>query len=108
MAALLEVVPTIGPTVTFIVVTLVALLISPILALKAGAVCAGVQLLENALLVPVVMAAAMKLDPVTVLLAIFIAGSLAGPLGVLVAIPLAVMIKVVLLYYYAEPSSPRP
>lgn len=104
LAGLLEVIPNLGPTVTFIVVTLVALAISPVLALKAGSVAIVVQLLENSVLVPVVMATTVKLDPVTVALAVVIGGSLAGPLGVLVAIPLAVAIKVVLLHFYAHGS----
>ncbi len=102
IAGLLEVIPNFGPTVTFLIVTTVALLFSPFLALKAGAVAIVVQLLENSLLAPVVLATAVDLDPVTVALAVFVGAALAGPLGVLVSIPLAVMIKVILIYFYAQ------
>ncbi len=108
IAGLLEVVPNFGPTITFIVVTIVGLLFSPFLALKAGAVAIGVQLLENSLLSPLVLATAVDLDPVTVALAILTGGALAGPAGILVSIPLAVMIKVILLYFYAQGTDVVP
>lgn len=104
IAGLLEAIPNFGPTITFITVTLVGFAISPILAVKAAAVALVVQLLENSLLAPLVLAKAVDVAPITVALAVLIGGFLRGPLGVLVSIPLAVMIKVVLLYFYAQDS----
>ncbi len=108
IAGFLEIIPNFGPTVTFLTVTLVALIISPFLALKAGIVALGVQLLENSLIAPVVLSKAVDIDPVTVALAVLVGGTLGGAFGVLASIPLAVMIKVTLLYFYAQDSGLVP
>jgi predicted PurR-regulated permease PerM len=104
LAGLLEIVPNIGPTITTIVVALVGLLIHPILALEAAGITIVVQLLENTLLVPLVLGKSVGLDPVTVIFAVFLAGSLAGVIAAIIAIPLALIAKIVLLYFYAEES----
>ncbi|MCL6520054.1 MAG: AI-2E family transporter [Armatimonadetes bacterium] len=104
VAGLLEIVPTFGPVLTTIIVAIVAVLINPVLALKAAGVTILVQVVENVLLAPLVMAKAVGLEPVTVALSVLIGGSLAGIVGALVAIPLAVIIKIVLIYFYADES----
>jgi predicted PurR-regulated permease PerM len=54
------------------------------------------QQVENHLLQPVIFARTVKLNPLTVLIAILIAAELAGILGALLAIPVASIIQVVL------------
>lgn len=107
LAGLLELVPNLGPIATTVLVTLVALMIDPFLALKAGAVTIGVQLLENSILSPVVMGKTVGLDPVTVLFSLFLGGSVAGVLGAIIAVPLAMMVKIVILYFYVSDSDLR-
>lgn len=104
LAGILEFVPNIGPITTSVIVIGIGLLIHPILGLKAGVVTIGVQLLEGSFLAPVVMGKAVGLNPVTVIFAIFVGGKAAGIIGAIVAIPLAVLIKIVLLYFYASES----
>lgn len=104
LAGILELVPNIGPITTSVVVISIGLVIHPILGLKAGIVTIGVQLLENLFLAPVVMGRAVGLNPVTVIFAIFAGGKAAGIIGAIVAIPLAVLIKIVILYFYASDS----
>ena len=53
------------------------------------------QQLENHLLQPVILARTVKLNPLTVLVAILVAVELAGILGALLAIPVAGMIQVI-------------
>jgi predicted PurR-regulated permease PerM len=53
------------------------------------------QQLENHLLQPLIFARTVKLNPLTVIVAILIAAQLAGILGALLAIPLASMIQVI-------------
>lgn len=102
IAGLLELIPNFGPIVTSILVAIVGLLIDPVLALKGVGVTIAVQILENAFLVPIVMSKAVGLDPVTVAFSIFIGGRISGILGALIAIPLAMMIKIVILYFYVK------
>ena len=54
------------------------------------------QQLENHLLQPMVFARTVKLNPLTVIIAILIAAELLGILGALLAIPIASMIQVIL------------
>jgi predicted PurR-regulated permease PerM len=89
-------------------VPLVGATIGGIVAVAAGfihSVPAGVtvliffvlyQQLENHLLQPLVFARTVKLNPLTVIIAILIAVELAGILGALLAIPVASMIQVIL------------
>jgi predicted PurR-regulated permease PerM len=60
------------------------------------------QQVENHLLQPVIMGRTVKLSPLTVVLAILFAVQLAGILGALLAIPVAGMLKVVLLDVWAH------
>ena len=53
------------------------------------------QQLENHLLQPLIFSRTVKLNPLTVLIAILLAVELAGILGALLAIPIASMIQVV-------------
>lgn len=102
MAGLLEVVTNVGPTIVTLTVAAIGLLISPILALEAAAVTVVVQILENTLLAPLVLSKSAGLDPVTVILAIFLGGSLAGVLGAIIAIPIALVVKIVIVYFYGR------
>jgi predicted PurR-regulated permease PerM len=53
------------------------------------------QQLENHLLQPLIFSRTVKLNPLTVLVAILIAVELAGLLGALLAIPVAGMIQII-------------
>lgn len=101
LAGSLEAIPSLGPVITTLIIGVVSVLTDPLLALQAVGVAVAVQLIENALLVPIIMGKAVGLSPVTVLFAVFLGGFAVGILGALVAIPLALMIKVVILYFYA-------
>ena len=102
IGGLLELIPSFGPAFTTILVGLVGLLIDPVLGLKAIGVTIAVQLLENSFLAPVVMGKAVGLSPLTVVFAIFIGGTLTGVIGAILAIPLAMIIKIYILYFYAD------
>ena len=53
------------------------------------------QQVENHLLQPLIFARTVKLNPLTVLVAILVAVELAGILGALLAIPIASMLQVI-------------
>ena len=55
-----------------------------------------IQFLDGNVLVPIMLSHAVKLHPVTILLAVFIFGSVWGVLGVLFAIPLATFARILL------------
>jgi predicted PurR-regulated permease PerM len=104
IAGLLELIPNFGPLTTTVIVALVGFLISPWLGVKGIIVTTGVQLLENTFLSPYIMAKAVGLNPVTIIFSIFLGAALAGVLGAIIAVPIATIVKIVILYFYASES----
>jgi predicted PurR-regulated permease PerM len=102
IAGLLELIPNFGPLATTIIVALVGFLISPWLGVKGIIVTMGVQLLENTFLSPYIMSKAVGLNPVTIIFSIFLGAALAGVLGAIIAVPIATIVKIVILYFYAS------
>jgi putative permease len=95
IAGLGEAIPVIGPIISCVPPLLVMLASDPIKALWVVVLFVVVQQVEGNLLVPRIMATAMKLHPVPVLFCVVIMGSLTGPIGLLLAIPLLAIIKIV-------------
>lgn len=95
-AGLLEIVPIIGPIISAVPAVLVALTVSPGLALVVMALYILIQQLENSLVVPTVMRKAVGLSPLVTILALMIGGRLAGVGGALLSIPLVLVVEVIL------------
>lgn len=95
IAGVLEVVPVIGPIISAIPSILVALSISPVLALGVAAMYFVIQQVENNIIVPQVMKRAVGLNPLVVILAIAIGSRLLGFAGALLAVPIAVVLQIV-------------
>lgn len=89
VAGLLELIPFLGPLLAAIVATAAGLSVSPELGLAALIVGIVVQQVENVLLAPRIMDRAVGVSPVVTLLAFIGFAGLLGPLGALLAIPLA-------------------
>jgi predicted PurR-regulated permease PerM len=89
IAGLLEIIPYIGPFIAGAITAFFAFLQSPGLALAAVIFFVVVQELEGHVLVPIIMSKSVGLNPVMVILAILIGGSLGGVVGALIAVPIA-------------------
>jgi predicted PurR-regulated permease PerM len=102
LAGLLEAVPTIGPILSAVPPTLVALTISPTKALWVLGLYVIIQQLESNILVPVIMSNKVRLHPITLLFFLLMMASFLGIFGALIATPLAAVIKVLYmeLYYH--------
>jgi predicted PurR-regulated permease PerM len=96
LAAILEIVPSIGPTVSAVPAILVALGTSPVLALAVAALYFVIQQIENNFLVPKVMSKAVGLSPLVVLVALLVGLKLAGIAGAVLAIPAALLVEIVI------------
>lgn len=94
IAGLLEIVPYIGPFIAGAITAFFAFLQSPALAVAAVIMFVIVQQLEAHILVPMIMSKSVGLNPVLVILAVLIGGSLGGILGALIAVPLVSGISV--------------
>ncbi|MBI5044385.1 MAG: AI-2E family transporter [Candidatus Levybacteria bacterium] len=87
LAGILEIVPTIGPILSAIPAIVVALTVSPPLAIIIALIYFGIQMIENNVLVPKIMQRAVGLNPVLVIVAVMIGANLLGVLGALLAVP---------------------
>ncbi|MGQ0654151.1 MAG: AI-2E family transporter [Betaproteobacteria bacterium] len=102
LAGLLEFVPYIGPIVAAIPGVLVAFAEGPQLALWVLAAYVLIQSIESYLLTPVIQHRAVYLPPALILFSQVILGVTAGPLGVIVATPLAAAALVAVQMLYVE------
>jgi predicted PurR-regulated permease PerM len=87
IAALLEILPIIGPIIATVPIVLVALLDSPRQAVIVFVFWVVLQQVEAYILTPNVMHSQADVPPLIVLLAIFTGGAALGLLGAIVAIP---------------------
>lgn len=87
LAGITEIIPFIGPFLAGSVAVTVALTESWEQALIVAVFAIVLQQLEGAFLVPRVMRNAVGMTPLTVILAVLVGGSLGGPLGAILAIP---------------------
>jgi predicted PurR-regulated permease PerM len=94
LSGLLDFVPVIGPLVAAIPGLLIAFAQSPQVALYAALVYITVQFVEGHLVLPLAQKWAVSLPPALSLLGIVAFGLLFGPMGVLFAMPLTVVLVV--------------
>lgn len=106
-AALCELVPYVGPVAGAAPATLLALSVSPVRAVQVALAFAIIQQLESAVLGPHVMGASVGLHPLIVLFAILAGGYLAGVWGMLLAVPVAGVLRVLWAFVVRGLSSPR-
>jgi predicted PurR-regulated permease PerM len=93
-AGLTELIPFIGPVLGGATAALVALTVSWEKALIVAGFVLVLQQLEGSVLVPRVMRNAVGLTPLSVVLAVLIGGTLMGPIGAVLAIPVAAAVQV--------------
>lgn len=104
LAGILEIIPFVGPVIAAIPAVIFALDISPLTALITFGVFVGVQQLESHLLTPFVMKRAFEINPVLVLLALFIGAKFGGIVGILASVPLLALALEFSKDYYSEKS----
>jgi predicted PurR-regulated permease PerM len=108
IAGVFELIPIIGPLLGAIPGVLVALATSPADVLWVILLYAGVQLVENWVLVPRIQGRAVDIHPAIVMLLLVISSEVAGLWGVVVAVPLAAVARDVFLYFLHEWSEAPP
>lgn len=96
LAGVLNIIPNVGPTLSTLFPMSVALLDSPWRALAVLALYVLVQNLESYLITPSVMHHQLRLLPGLTLSAQFLFTLMFGPLGLVLALPLAVCLQVIL------------
>ncbi len=102
LAGLLEVVPNIGPILSWVPAFLIGISQSYVLGLSTIALYIVIQLLENHIIVPLVMRKAVGLSPLITLMALIIGGTLAGVMGVLLSVPTTLFVGTILIEILRE------
>ena len=102
IAGLLDFIPYIGPIMAGIPAVLLALSISPDMALYALLLFAAINMLEGYVLQPMIEAKAIELPPALVIVMQLVFGTLFGFAGVALATPLAAVLAVAVRMLYIE------
>ncbi len=120
LAGMLEFIPVIGPVISAIAAIIVAFFqpetIFNLASWQYILVVMGfmllVQQLENNILVPRIVGEALDLNPIVVMIAVLMGGSIAGILGMILAAPITASIKLVGTYAWRKmfdlPPFPEP
>ena len=95
IAGIGELIPMVGPLLSAIPAVVVALTVSPGLALAVAVFFLAQQQFENHLLVPKLMERQVGVSAVTVIIALLVGGSLLGIVGALLAVPTAAALQVI-------------
>jgi len=93
LAAVLDIIPIIGPIFAGLIVFLVALTDSWLLGIWVILFFVILQQLEGILLAPLIMGKTTGLSPLVVFIALLIGAKIAGLIGFLLAIPLAIIVQ---------------
>ena len=104
----LELVPVIGPLASATLVGIVALQQASLqTAILLVAFVIGLRLSVDNIVGPLVLGSATRLHPVVIITGFICGAMLFGIVGLLLAVPAAVCIKITLEHYYAEPIRPE-
>lgn len=95
-----NVIPYIGPLIGLAPAAIVAFIHSPSMIIKVLIVALIAQQVEGNFVTPKVMGKNLNVHPLTIILLLLVAGSLAGFLGMLLAIPTYAVLKVVVSHVY--------
>ena len=96
LAAGTETIPIVGPIIGSIPAIMLAYLVSPSLALKVIMFYIIVHQLENHIIVPNIMGHTINLHPVVVIISLLIGFQLFGIVGMMVAVPLTALLRVLI------------
>jgi len=95
-----NIVPIIGPFIGAVPAVLVGAIDSPLMVLKVIIVIVIVQQLDAMVVRPLVLGRKMTISPLAVILVVLLAGRLGGLLGIILAVPIFTVIKIVATQVY--------
>jgi len=97
LAGLANLIPYIGPVVGAVPAMVISIINNPgrpIILLYIAVMFAIVQMIDNSVVSPMVMSRSVNIHPITVIVIIIIGGNLMGVFGMLIAVPVAGILKV--------------
>ncbi len=107
VAGIFEMVPILGPWISFIVAAIVVLATDPDKLILVGILSLGIQQLENTFLVPRVQGNAVNMNPALIMMLLVVGGAMWGFLGIVIIVPLAAIARDVFTYVYGRLEHPE-
>lgn len=107
LAGLLNFIPNFGPLAAMVPAVLVALSISPKMAIIVACMYIVIQLVESSLITPQAQKRLINIPPALIILAQIFVGALTGLWGVIFATPLVLIIIILVQDLYIEPMNKR-
>lgn len=92
-----NVIPYFGPFIGAIPAVLIALTMSGKMAIFVAAIIFILQFLEGNILSPLIVGKSLRMHPLAIIFSILIGGEVAGVLGLILAVPIAAVIKTIVL-----------
>ncbi|HBN97412.1 MAG TPA: hypothetical protein DDZ66_14060, partial [Firmicutes bacterium] len=100
LAGLFDIIPYFGPVLGFLPAAALALSKSPLTVLWVFLLFVAANQIENAIISPKIIGDRVGLHPLAVIFAVFVGANLMGIIGMLLAIPVAAMIRVILAFFF--------
>lgn len=100
VAMVTEVIPYFGPVLGTIPALIVGLMVSPWTAVQVLVLFVVVQQLESQLVSPVVLGKKLNMHPVTIIVTLLTAGSMAGVVGMILGVPIFAVAKVLITHVF--------
>lgn len=99
-AGITNMIPYIGPYIGLLPALILAMSNSVKQTILVIIVCVVVQQIDGNLIYPNVIGKSLDIHPLTIIIILLVAGNLAGLLGMLLAVPVYAVIKVIVIYIY--------
>ncbi len=102
VAGAFNIIPYLGPILGAIPAVIIVLIKSPLQALGVAVLFLVIQHIESGFISPRIMADKVGLHPVTVIFAVLAGGQLGGIIGMILAVPIAGIVKVILKFFHRK------
>lgn len=101
VAMFTNVIPFVGPFLGIFPALIVGFIDSPLMMLKVIIVVVIAQQIESNLISPQIMGRSLDIHPLTIILLLLVASSLAGVIGLILAVPTYAVVKVIVKHIYS-------
>lgn len=100
LSGLLNIIPVVGPSISAIIAVLIALFYSPVMAFWTLVMAMLSQNVTDNVIAPKINQSTMSVHPVLSLTALVIGSTFGGTVGMVIALPLAAVLKSLFIFYY--------
>ncbi|MDO4437074.1 MAG: AI-2E family transporter [Coriobacteriaceae bacterium] len=100
LSGILNIIPVVGPSISAIIATLIALVYSPAMAFWTMVMAMVSQNVTDNVIAPKINQSTMQVHPVLSLTALVIGSTLGGTVGMIIALPIVAVVKSLFIFYF--------